>query len=176
MTRIFSLWFLFPSIMILSGCAGASGRASAVIKADAEAIFSSSNCGGFEPSGGSDWISDEKGLASAVNRINGLKIGVSSISTPTVDFTREGVLLIRMGRKPTGGYGIELASNKADISDHTAIITVRWVEPAKNAILAQMITSPCTMIKLAKGSYTTVRVVDQTGIVRAETTTEFSKK
>jgi hypothetical protein len=162
--------------MILSGCAGASGRASAVIKVDAEVIFSSSNCGGFEPSEGANWISDEKGLASVMNRINGLKIGGNTISIPVVDFMREGVLLVRMGRKPTGGYGIELASKQADLQDQAAIVTVHWIEPAKDAILAQMITSPCIMIKLAKGSYTTVRVVDQTGVVRAETTIEFSNK
>jgi hypothetical protein len=168
MARFFFLWFILPSIMILSGCAGASGKASAVVKADADVIFSSSNCEGLDQTAGAVRISDEKELVSVIKRINGLKIGGNAVPVPLVDFGHNIVLLIRMGRKPASGYGIELASKQIVLRDQTAIVTVRWIEPARDAILAQMITSPCMLIKLAKGNYTAIRIVDQTGTVRAE--------
>lgn len=164
----FQWLFILPSILILSGCAGAAGRGSVIIKVEADVIFSSSNCEGLDQTAGAVWISDEKRLASIINRINGLKIGGSAVPVPNVDFTHKGVLFVRMGRKPTSGYGIELASKQVDLQDQTATVTVRWTEPSRDAVLAQMITSPCIMIKLVKGGYSSIRVVDQAGTVRAE--------
>jgi hypothetical protein len=175
MTRFVWL-FALSSIAFLSGCAGAAGRTSAVIKVDADVIYSSSNCEGLDQAAGAVWISDEKEFVSIKNRIKGLKIGDSAVSALDVDFGHNGVLLVRMGRKPTSGYGIELSSKQVDLQDQTAIVIVHWIEPGEGAILAQMITSPCTMIKMTKGNYNAIRVVDQTGIVRAEVAAEILKK
>ena len=165
----FSWLFIVPSLVILSGCAGAAGRASVIIKVDADVLFSSGNCAGAGQAVDAVWITDEKEFVSILNSVNGLKIGGQAASVPAVDFGKEGVLMIRMGRKPTPGYGIELASKQIDIQNQTATVKVHWIEPAKGAILAQMITSPCVMIRMSKGGYAAIRVVDQTGVVRTET-------
>jgi hypothetical protein len=173
MVRI-PILIILPTLILLSGCVGIAGSASIIIKADADVVFSSSNYAGGDHATGAVWITDEKGFVSALNMINGLKLGGSAVSAPGVDFGHYGVLLVRMGRKPTSGYGIELASKEVDVQNQTAVVKVRWIEPARGAILAQMITNPCLMIKIAKGSYTSIRVVDQNGIVRAETKMERS--
>jgi hypothetical protein len=168
----FSWLFILPSILLLSGCAGASGNATVVNKVEAETIFSSSNCDGIDQTTSAIWINNEKEFASVVSKINRLKIGGNAAPPPAVDFEHDGVLLVHMGRKPTSGYGIEIASKQIEIQDQIAMMRVRWIEPAKGRILPQMITNPCVMIRMTKGSYTGIRVVDQNGIVRAETKTE----
>jgi hypothetical protein len=173
MVRI-PILIILPALILLSGCAGAMGSASVIINVDADVIFNGSNCGMGEQTPGASWIGDEKGLVSVMNMINGMKIGGSAVSVSPIDFEHYGVLLVRMGRRPTSGYAIELASKQIEVKDQTAVVTVRWVEPAKDAILAQMITCPFAMVKIAKGSYTAIRVVDQNGIVRAETKMERS--
>lgn len=160
-------------ILTVSGCANTSGRAFAGQELDASVIFKKFSGEGLGQSPGAAWIADEKGLLSVMEKINRPKIGGGSMSLPAIDYEHEGVLLIRMGRKPTGGYRIELASDKVYVRDRTAIVTVRWIEPAADAMLTQVITSPCIMIKLAKGNYDRIQVVDQKGIVRAETTVEM---
>jgi hypothetical protein len=159
---------VLPALVLLSGCAGAYGKASVVIKVDAETIFSST-FGGPDKNSMAFWINDEKDLIFNINRISKPKIGGSIVSVPAVNFEKEGILLACMGQKPTGGYRIELASKQVDVKEQTATVTVNWIEPARDAILTQMITSPCIMIKMTRGSYTTVRVVDQNGVIRAET-------
>jgi hypothetical protein len=172
MTRFQWLFVLFL-IVTISGCANPSGRAFAGQEIDAVVIFSSLAGEGSGHSPGAEWIADEKGLLSLMDKINRQKIGGSSMPLPAIDYEHEGVLLIRMGRKATGGYGIELASDKVYVRDRTAIVTTRWIEPAKDAVLTQIITSPCLMIKLAKVGYTSIQVVDQKGLVRAETSVEM---
>jgi hypothetical protein len=168
----FSLLFILPSVLLLSGCAGAFGSASVAIKIEAMTILTSNNCDGLDQTAGAIWINNEKELASIVSKINRLKIGGNATPAPVVDFAHDGVLLVHMGRKPTSGYGIELALMQIEIQDQIATVRVHWAEPVKGAVLAQMITHPCIMIRMTKGSYTTVRVVGQNGVVRAETRIE----
>jgi len=171
MNRFQSLFVLF-FILLVSGCTNLSGMALAGQELDAVVIAGSIACAELEKSPGAAWIGDEKGLLSLMDKINRQKIGGSSTTLPAIDYDHEGVLLIWMGRQPTGGYRIELASDKVYVRDRTAIVTVRWIEPAKDTIVTQMITSPCLMIKLAKAGYSRIQVVDQKGLVRAETTRE----
>jgi hypothetical protein len=165
----FSLLFILPSVLLLSGCAGAFGNASVALKIEAETIFSSSNFDGLDQTAGTIWINNEKELASIVSKINRLKIGGNAEPSPVVDFEHDGVMLVHMGRKPTIGYGIELVSKQIEIQDQVATVRVGWAEPSQGAVLAQMITHPCIMIRMNRGSYTVVRVVDQNGVIRAET-------
>jgi hypothetical protein len=165
----FLLLFILPSVLLLSGCAGAFGRASVAIKIEADVILTSGNCDSLDQTAGAIWINNEKELVSVVSKINRLKIGGNAAPAPVVDFEHDGVMLVHIGRKPTSGYGIELASNQIEIDGQIAMVRMRWTEPVKGAVLAQMITHPCIMIRITRGSYTAVRVVDQNGVIRAET-------
>jgi hypothetical protein len=168
----FLLLFILPYVLLLSGCAGAFGSAFVAIKIEADTILTSGNCDSLDVTAGAIWINNEKELASIVSKINRLKIGGNPTPVPVVDFAHDGVLLVHMGRKPTSGYGIELSSKQIEIQDQVATVRVGWTEPVKGTVLAQMIMHPCIMIRMTRGSYTAVRVVDQNGVIRAETRIE----
>lgn len=153
----------FSGYAILSGCAFADKTVKA------SAIFSSLEGEGLGEIPGAAWIDDNEEYASFMNRIRRLRLGGVQSEVPVEDFGSEGVLIIWMGRKPTGGYKIELAQDRTYIKDHTAIVTVRWMEPAEGTVLAQRITGPCIMIRMSRGDYTRIKVIDEEGIVRAET-------
>ncbi len=77
------------------------------------------------------------------------------------------MVLIEMGRKPTGGYLLGLKDNQARLLDDTAQVSTVWVEPAPGAIVTQVVTSPWVLIALPKNaSYSRVQVVDQNGRIR----------
>jgi hypothetical protein len=87
---------------------------------------------------------------------------------PSVDFSREGILFISMGQKPTGGYLLDLAKPSAEIIADTAILHLEWFKPPPGAILPQVITSPCILLSLPKGDYSRIQVMDQTGRIRLQ--------
>ena len=87
---------------------------------------------------------------------------------PAVDFPREGVLLIAMGQRPTGGYGLSLAEETAAVRDGVLTVRADWREPLPGYRLAQVITAPCLMVKLPSAGFSRIRVLDQAGQVRLE--------
>lgn len=78
-----------------------------------------------------------------------------------VDYTVSRILLVRMGRKPTAGYSLKLDPESCSISQETAFINLVWSEPAPGMVAAQVITNPFILLKLSKGGYAAVNVVDQ---------------
>ena len=107
------------------------------------------------------WIEDPDQFNKTVVQLSGHIIGAQKDLSSRVDFSREGILLVAMGRKPTAGYALELNREYAVLSDDTAVLSVSWIDPPKGAILPQIITSPCMAIILPKGSYSQIQVIDQ---------------
>jgi len=165
----FGCIFVSALFFMLSGCTMYPGRAFTGKTVDATAIYSSLDGEGLGESPGAAWISDNEAFLSFMNRIRRIRLGVEQPSVPSVDFSHKGVLIVWMGRKPTGGYHIELAQDRIYMEDHTAVVTVRWMEPAEDAVLSQRITGPCLMIRMTRGDYGMIKVIDEKGIVRAET-------
>jgi hypothetical protein len=58
------------------------------------------------------------------------------------------VLLVAVsnGSQPTPGYGFELQSVGGNIEE--VRLEYRWLKPAPEAVMAQMITSPCSVVRL----------------------------
>jgi hypothetical protein len=83
-----------------------------------------------------------------------------------VDFDREGVALIAMGKRPTAGYMVVPAADRAAVEAGTVRIPVAWQEPPEGAVVAQVLTTPCLLVALPKGGYDAVAAVDQDGAVR----------
>jgi hypothetical protein len=79
-----------------------------------------------------------------------------------------GSLLIRvdMGQQPSGGYGLKLLSDKLAVSGQTASFALQWVEPKPRMGQIQILTYPCLYLKIAKGNYTRLEVVDENGVVQ----------
>jgi hypothetical protein len=87
---------------------------------------------------------------------------------PSVDFSREGILFVSMGQKPTGGYLLDLVKPSVGIIADTAILHLEWFKPPPGAILPQVITSPCILLCLPKGDYSRIQVMDQTGRIKLQ--------
>ena len=59
---------------------------------------------------------------------------------PAVDFTREMVVAVTMGKQRTGGYSIEIT--QAEVSGQQFLVTVKKRVPAPGAMVTQAFTSP----------------------------------
>lgn len=71
------------------------------------------------------------------------------------------LLLISLGEKPTGGYGLALAGAVAEVQQGTALVPLQLQEPAPGSLQTQQLTRPCLVVGLRPGSY---RQVGSTGL------------
>ena len=78
-----------------------------------------------------------------------------------VDFNASRILLVRMGQKPTAGYSLKLDPESCSVFQQTAYISLIWSEPDPGMVTAQVITNPFILLKLSKGGYDVVKIVDQ---------------
>ena len=85
---------------------------------------------------------------------------------PDVDFDADGVLVIWMGQRRTSGYSLELAPDAAVVDGRVARVPVRWVEPEEGMLTPQVITHPYLLLRLPRGNYDSIAVVDERGTVR----------
>lgn len=65
-----------------------------------------------------------------------------------VNWLEENVLIVSSGQKPSAGYGVEL-SNWLLEQDHWQVTRVSH-QPGADSMQAQMITSPCILVKIPK--------------------------
>jgi len=114
------------------------------------------------------WIPDAAVLKDLEQRTAKRRIN-SGLPEPIADFdfSAHGLLFVYMGRKPTSGYSLELLPEKTFISGQAAIVTLKWQLPAPDAVTAQVITHPCLFIRLPKGNFSKIRVLDREGGVKA---------
>jgi hypothetical protein len=75
------------------------------------------------------------------------------------------LIRVDMGQQPSGGYGLKLLSDKLAIKEQTATFALQWRKPDPDMAQIQMLTYPCLYLKVAKGDYTRLEVVDEEGNV-----------
>ncbi len=114
------------------------------------------------------WIENSDQFEKMVARLFRFRFSPPRDLSDRVNFSRESVLIVAMGLKPTGGFRLELSEKFAAISGDAAVLTVNWIEPPKDAILPQIITSPFLMVIISKGRYARIRVIDQDAHLRLE--------
>lgn len=144
----------------LAGCAAHRHGVAA-----ASAVHAGQHCGGPGAGPSARWIGDEAGLRAALSA--GPALGGAAATAPRVDFSREGVVAVSAGTRPTAGYAIALHEEAVTIADGVATIVVRIDGPAAGAILAQVVTSPCLLVRLPREGIREVRVVDPVGALLA---------
>ena len=83
---------------------------------------------------------------------------------------RNGVVVVEMGQRPTGGYNIRLDNDKTAIEGNTLTLGMAWNAPRLDAAVSQALIASCVAIRPPQGSYKTVRVVDQLGKSRGQVT------
>jgi hypothetical protein len=130
------------------------------------ALAAGSQCGRAESEPVARWIQDAAGLARAQARMSRHVVGGAAEAPPEVDFTRERVLLIEMGQRPTAGYALALAEPAWVVEGAAARLRVSWIEPPPGAMVAQVLTSPCLLVRLTPPAAERLEVVDGGGRVR----------
>lgn len=154
------------TVVLLSACGGYPIDAAS--NPVAVQLHSGAHCGSQATRREAMWITGEADFHRAYADLFSQWLGAESPEPPSVDFENEAVLVLAMGQRPTAGYHVALAGKPLKIEKGIAVVPIVWEEPAPDSFQAQVLTSPCTMIKLPRMGYGDVRVVDQGGRVRFE--------
>jgi len=72
---------------------------------------------------------------------------------------KENLFLIAQGSKPTAGYGFEVKAKMAPLEKDTLRLPIRFSQPDKDKMQAQMLTSPCMVLGIDnKAHYQSIEV------------------
>lgn len=132
-------------------------------------LYYSIECGRSDKEPAVTWITETDQLNRIYEGIRKNILGAEPRSLPSVDFDKEGVLLIEMGQRPTTGYQLVIEKDPVLVINSIVDVKTSWIEPATASIQAQVITSPCVLIKFPSGDYARFRVLDQNNQLRVET-------
>lgn len=132
-----------------------------------QVVYQSAECGTIKDLPNQVWISDQGSLESVFARILSNRIGKQLPEfTEHFDFDRFGLLFLHMDEKPTGGFSFELLPDHSCLSGNTAVIGIDYIKPDPDAVVSQMITHPCIMIKLEKKDFNRIVILDQNNTPR----------
>ena len=164
----FKIAVLLFILFFPNGCMGTDTQSKEKPTLKVRLLFKGSQCRTNRLNPHAIWIEDPDQFKKTHARLTKHTIGAQQDLSSRVDFSREGILIVAMGQKPTGGYGLDLNREFAVISDDTAVLRVSWIDPPKGAILPQIITSPCLAIILPKGPYSQIHLLDQDAQLRLQ--------
>ncbi len=150
-------------VCLICACANASGKDVTPMDLNLTVIRGGVHEPGPYRDPGIAWITDRDTLDALLIRLNRDTLPAGETGTPDIDFDRDGVLLIRMGEKPSGGYAIALSPERSCVRDRTAYVAVQWIEPDEGAMVTQALTRPYLLVRMRKGAYRRIVVVDQHG-------------
>jgi hypothetical protein len=177
------LLLILAGLLTLPSCASPPEQSTSQ-PLPAEVLLRQAQCGATTPSPKAIWIDSlqtlegkTSGFISAETVTSQespvqLEFGTNSAlraALNQVDFTQYGVLLISMGRQPTAGYGLGYEGGSAQLHDDILEVRVSWQEPEPGYLTAQVLTSPCLLLKLPAVTFQKIRVLDQKGQVRVTT-------
>ena len=166
--QYFKIAVLLFILLFPNGCVGTDSHSNEKPKLKVRLLFKGGHCMTKRLNPHAIWIEDPDQFKKTYALLTKHIIGAQQDLSSRVDFSREGILIVMMGQKPTGGYGLELNREFAVISDDTAVLSVSWNEPPKGAILPQIITSPCLALILPKGPYSQIHLFDQDAHLRLQ--------
>jgi hypothetical protein len=144
--------------LAVGGCAG-DGAVSAELPA--KVAYASLHCS----AGGGPAvrrIADAAALHAAIGRGHVLDEPGPRVELPAPEVAT--LWQVDMGERPTAGY--TLAVTRVEQHNRSLVVHVDWQEPLPGAIVAQVVTHPCAIIRLPPLQVEEVRVVDQSGRAR----------
>jgi hypothetical protein len=80
------------------------------------------------------------------------KLHAADQPPPAVDLTQSMIVGVFLGSRPTGGYGVEIASIEREGDNLT--VTYRERRPAKTDIVTQVITMPYQLVTVGRSAGT----------------------
>ncbi|MDL0432131.1 protease complex subunit PrcB family protein [Marinobacter sp. TBZ242] len=151
MTRNFiDITALALSIVLVTGCA-INRSATADGAPLARQVTESDHCGLTAP--GLVYIRN----ASELDSLSRLPSGNLSMNQlRAIDLDQEHLVLVGLGQKSTGGYGVTLET--AEIVDDVLELTLKAREPSPDAMVTQALTTPCAVIAISPEDWERLRV------------------
>lgn len=142
-------------LLVASGCNTLTSTTVSVL--DQGYICSASQAAGVQLVSGADSQQDSARIA----------VGKSQADAPSMPDPDEfWIVRVNMGQQPSGGYGLRLVSEQIEISSDTARVVLEWLQPQPGSVQTQALTYPCIHLRMAKGNYTRLEIVDKAGVVR----------
>lgn len=133
------------TLLVLTGCA-ANRSATPEGAPLARQLTQSDHCGLAAP--GLVYLDN----VAQVERLSGLPTrNLPLDSLKAVDFEREHLLLVSLGQKTTGGYGITLEDSV--IRDGVLEVRVSVRQPAADAMVTQVLTTPCAVMAVTPANW-----------------------
>jgi hypothetical protein len=166
--QYFQIAVLLFLMLFPNGCAGTVSHSKGKTTLQVRLLWQGSQCVANRLAPHATWIEDSDLFKKTFAGLTQTYTDAQQDLLSRVDFSREGLLMVAMGQKPTGGYGLELNRKVAVVSDNAAVVSLSWIEPQKGAIVPQLITNPCLVIVLPKGSYSQIRLLDQNAHLRLQ--------
>jgi hypothetical protein len=136
-------------------------------EAPVEVVRSSQTCGGEGEGFSARRIASADELRTALPLTATIGGPERSAEAAAPDFERDAVLLLSMGQRRTGGYALELARPVALVKGDVAGVQVLLREPPAGAVTAQVLTSPCLVVKLPREGLREVKIAGEDGKVLA---------
>lgn len=130
-------------------------------------VMAAADCGLAEKQPGVTVLTTDSELERAMAPLMHIA-GQALTAQMRLDFTRELLVLVRMGQQSTGGYSLAMIGDKARLQEGWLELPVHWREPGPGMIVTQALTSPCLFVALPRLQYEGIRVVDQHGKVRVQ--------
>lgn len=117
-----------------------------------------------DPQASIQWIATGEQIQKIIEDLDKQGFSKTTVSLKDINLDRWGLLLVEMGQKPTGGYSVSLNKAFSCLSNETAVICLNWNTPNADALSAQVMTSPYLIVKLPKGKFKKVVVLDHENI------------
>lgn len=149
------------------GCVSGGGPGVADDGIAVEAIYQSTTCLPSQIESKAVWIGSHFEFQRLWDNLHRHRLKGSGPTMPEVDFSDRGILVIHMGRQPTGGYAIELADPMGRVKNGIASVSIDWISPETGTMVVQMITAPCILLKLETGAFRSLQAIDKQGRVKA---------
>ncbi len=129
-----------------------------------EVLYRDQQCGVLQAQ--TRWIETQQAYQTLFSELRKSYISNHDEQPPPVDFSQNGVLLVAMGQRNTGGYAVDFANSEAVISAGVLRFSVNWREPRKGMMVTQALTSPCMLLKTPKAEFERIEIKDQNGVLR----------
>jgi hypothetical protein len=95
-----------------------------------------------------------------------LPAGDAQAPDAPVDFAESLVVVVSMGERPTAGYAVDVSGDAVRLRGGGVLeIDADWREPPEDAVVAQVLTSPCVAIAVSRVEFERVRILDRNGDV-----------
>ncbi|MES1941991.1 hypothetical protein T5B8_17211 [Salinisphaera sp. T5B8] len=144
-------------VFVLAGCALGPGRGGPKV----DVIGESQYCGTTSQDSDALYFGNANAFG---NWIDYRSIGEFSPDMAAPN----GVIVVEMGQRPTGGYTVSLDRSRTAIENDTLTIGMDWKAPRLDAAVSQALVASCVALRPPAGDYNKVRVVDQLGNLRGE--------